>query len=207
MISWRTGVTVSLLALTWVAVFCAGEREPEELQRPLSSLPEEIDGWTAIQDAKLDQQTESVLKASDYVYRSYQKDGRRADMFVAFYAMQRAGETMHSPKNCLPGGGWEIWNYDTVEIPVENESVEVNKYWIQKGRQRLLVLYWYQHADRIVANEYSAKAYLVWDAVTTGRTSGSIVRVTVPDQPDAEEAGREFASELIPMVRELLPGT
>ena len=205
MISYRTGVTAALLASTWVAVYSAGEREPEELRQPLSTIPEEIDGWIATEDAKLDEETEAVLKATDYVYRSYEKEGRRADMFMAFYAMQRAGEAMHSPKNCLPGGGWEIWNYDTVALPVEGEPVKVNKYWIQKGRQRMLVLYWYQHAQRVVASEYSAKAYLVWDAVTTGRTSGAIVRVTVPDQPDAEEAARKLAAELIPLAREVLP--
>lgn len=205
MLSWRTAVTATLLALTLFAVYSAGKREPELLAQPLSTIPEEIDGWRGVNDAKLDEQTESVLSASDYVYRTYQKDGRQVDMFMAFYAMQRAGEAMHSPKNCLPGAGWEIWNYDTVEIPVEGERVAINKYWIQRGRERMLVLYWYQNADRVIASEYSAKAFLVWDAVRTGRTSGSIVRVTMPDQPDAEEAGRKFAAELIPLVREVLP--
>ena len=205
MFSWRTGATATLLALTLFAVYSAGKREPEELAQPLSSIPEEIDGWKGVQDSKLDQETESVLSASDYVYRTYEKDGSKVDMFMAFYAMQRAGEAMHSPKNCLPGAGWEIWNYDTIEIPVQGEPVEINKYWIQRGRDRMLVLYWYQNADRIIASEYSAKAYLVWDAVRTGRTSGSIVRVTVADRPDAEEAGRRFAAELIPLVRGVLP--
>jgi EpsI family protein len=205
MVSWRTGATATLLALTFLAVYSAGKREPEQLKQPLSSIPEEIDGWTSVQEAKLDEQTEAVLSATDYVYRAYQKEGRRVDMFLAFYAMQRAGEAMHSPKNCLPGSGWEIWNYDTVMLPVEGQQVEVNKYWIQRGRERMLVLYWYQNADRVIASEYSAKAYLVWDALRTGRTSGSIVRITVPDQPDAEEAGRRFASDLIPLVRQVLP--
>jgi EpsI family protein len=194
-----------LLALTLFAVYSAGKREPQELTRPLSTLPETIDGWVSIQEGKLDEQTEAVLSASDYIYRAYQKDDRRVDMFVAFYAMQRAGEAMHSPKNCLPGSGWEIWNYDTVNLPVEGPPVEVNKYWIQRGRERLLVLYWYQNAERVIASEYAAKAYLVWDALRVGRTSGSIVRVTVPDQPDAEEAGRQFAAKLIPLVQRVLP--
>jgi EpsI family protein len=205
MFSWRTGATASLLALTLFAVYVSGKREPEELSQPLSTLPEEIGGWASVKDGKLDEQTEAVLSASDYLYRVYRKDGKQVDMFMAFYAMQRAGEAMHSPKNCLPGSGWEIWNYDTVELPVEGETVEVNKYWIQRGRDRMLVLYWYQNGERVIASEYSAKAYLVWDALRTGRTSGSIVRVTVADSPDAEEAGRKFAADLIPLVRNVLP--
>ncbi len=205
MISWRTGVTAALLSLTWLAVYSAGEREPEELRQPLSSIPRSVDGWETIEDTRLDEETETVLSASDYLYRAYSKEDKRADLFVAFYAMQRAGEAMHSPKNCLPGSGWEIWDYDTVELPSAAGPVEVNKYWIQKGRQRMLVLYWYQHAGRIVASEYAAKAYLVWDGIATGRTSGAIVRVTVPDSPDAEEAGRGLAAELIPLVHGVLP--
>ena len=198
-------VTALLLAATWTAVYAAGEREPESLRRPLATIPEQIGEWSAVQDTRLDEETEAVLKASDYIYRSYINAGSRADLFVAFYAMQKAGEAMHSPKNCLPGSGWEIWDYATTDLETANGPVEINKYWIQKGRQRMLVLYWYQHGDRIVASEYAAKAYLIWDAVASGRTAGSIVRVTVPDQPDAEEAGRQLAAKIIPLVREVLP--
>ena len=205
MTSWRTAATAGMLALTLFTVYSAGKREPEQLAQPLSTIPNQIGEWTSVEDAKLDRETEAVLKASDYLYRSYVSEAGQVNMFMAFYAMQRAGEAMHSPKNCLPGSGWEIWNYDTVELPVEGTTVEINKYWIQRGRERMLVLYWYQNSERIIANEYSAKAYLVWDAIRTGRTSGSIVRVTVADHPDAEEAARRFASELIPLVRQVLP--
>ncbi|MEZ5363176.1 MAG: EpsI family protein [Bryobacterales bacterium] len=205
MLTFRTSATAALLALTLFAVYSAGEREPQNLVEPLATIPEDIDGWKTIASSRLDAETENVLSASDYLYRTYEKDGQQADFFVAYYAMQRAGEAMHSPRNCLPGGGWEIWKYDTIGIPVEGREVQINRYWIQKGQSRLLVLYWYQNPDRIIANEYSAKAFLVWDAVRTGNTSGAIVRVSVPDFPEAEKAGRELAAEMIPLVDKVLP--
>lgn len=205
MLTFRTSATAAMLALTLFAVYSAGKREPQDLMQPLSTISEDIDGWKAVGSSKLDEETENILSASDYLYRTYEKDGARADFFIAYYAMQRAGEAMHSPRNCLPGSGWEIWKYDTVDLPVDGGTVAINKYWIQRGQDRMLVLYWYQNPDRIIANEYSAKAFLVWDAVRTGNTSGAIVRVSVADHPEAEKAGRELAARLIPLVDEVLP--
>ena len=205
--SWRVAASAALLALTLFAVFLAGKRSPQELARPLESIAETVGEWRAEGQSKLDEETETVLKASDYDYRVYGRGNERLDVFVAFYAMQQSGEAMHSPKNCLPGSGWEIWNYDTVPVAAANGSETVNKYWIQRGRDRMLVLYWYQSRRRVIASEYAAKVYLVWDALTTGDTSGSIVRITLPDHPEAEKAALEFASKLIPLVHDVLPAS
>ena len=128
MLTFRTSATAALLALTLFAVYSAGERQPQELVAALATIPEQVAGWKSISTSKLDQETENVLSASDYLYRTYEKDGHQADFFVAYYAMQRAGEAMHSPRNCLPGGGWEIWKYDTISIPVEGREVEIVSY-------------------------------------------------------------------------------
>jgi EpsI family protein len=127
------------------------------------------------------------------------------DFFTAFYALQEAGETMHSPRNCLPGSGWEVWRHDTADLIVEGKTVTLNHYGVQNGTRRMVVLYWYQTPERIVASEYYAKICLVWDAVLRSRTSGSIVRIVAPDQPDAVEAALEFAAEIIPQVQRCLP--
>ena len=203
--TWRVSATTVLLGLTLASAYSAGVRAPESLKRPLQELPADLGGWKMSSDNRLGEETESVLKASDYVIRGYAKDNRWLELFVAFYAMQRAGESMHSPRNCLPGAGWEMWDYDVTTIALDDRDVTVNKYWIQRGRQRLVVYYWYQSGGRIVASEYMAKVYQVWDAAIRGRTSGSIVRLILPDTEWSDAAAADFARQVIPNVDQILP--
>lgn len=202
----RTGAVAALLALTYVTVMWSGQRRPEELYQPLESIPMEIGDWTGRAGDRLTKGEEDVLRATSYIKRDYyREDGASADLFVAFYSMQQAGEAMHSPKHCLPGSGWEIWKYAQSSIPFEGNAAEINRYYIQKGQSRLLVLYWYQSYERVVASEYYAKICLVWDSVMKQRTSGSIVRVTVEDTPAGEKEALDLAAKLLPLVKNVLP--
>jgi EpsI family protein len=203
--SWRFNFTALSLVATLALTALSAAREPESLARPLDTLPREIGSWSGADNPALDRATESVLKASSYLSRKYRDGDKWLDFFTAFYALQSAGETMHSPRNCLPGSGWEVWKYDTVDVPVNGGSVTINRYGVRNGASRMLVLYWYQTSDRVVASDYYAKVCLIWDAVTKSRTSGSIVRLALPDQPWATEAGIDFASRVIPEIARSLP--
>jgi len=202
----RTGSLAALLALTYTAVMWSGQRSPEELYQPLETIPMEIGDWKGREGPALSTAEEDVLRATSYIKRDYyREDGASADIFMAFYSMQQAGEAMHSPKHCLPGSGWEIWKYAEATIPFEGEPAQINRYYIQKGQSRLLVLYWYQSYERVVASEYYAKICLVWDSVMKHRTSGSIVRVTVEDTPEGEKEALDLAAKLLPLVKDVLP--
>jgi EpsI family protein len=109
---------------------------------------------------------------------------------------------MHSPKHCLPGSGWEIWDYGSTEIATGGSDFKVNKYSIENSGDRRLVLYWYQSKGRIIASEYLGKVLLARDALFQNSTAGSIVRIIVPDQPGALDYARGFASDLIPQVQQ-----
>ena len=202
----KFAITAAMLGVTLAASALSERREPEPLVQPLRTIPLDLPGgWIGRDLDRLPEETEAVLNATSYVTREYTRDSRQIQFFVAFYAMQRAGETMHSPRNCLPGSGWEIWKYDTVTVDVDGEPVNINKYWIQRGRDRMVTYYWYQSGERVVANEYWAKACLVWDALARGRTSGAIVRLVLPDVDWAGKIGADFAAQIIPRVRATLP--
>jgi EpsI family protein len=129
----------------------------------------------------IDSEVQAVLKADDYVLRSYVTPaGKRADVFVAYYAVQKAGESMHSPKNCLPGSGWQPVLNDRVAVAGPDGPVEVNRYVVEKNGQRSLILYWYHSGKRIYASEYWGKAYLIADSARTGQRDGAIARIVLP---------------------------
>jgi len=190
--------TAALLAGTLYISNLTAKRVPEPLVRPLQEISRTIDGWSAVDEHKLDARVLKSLTPTDYVSRTYRKEHAELDLFIAFYAQQRAGESMHSPKHCLPGSGWEIWMQDSSQVPITGGRVEINKYSIQNAGTRMLMFYWYQSKNRVVANEYIGKVLLARDTLLTGLTSGSIVRIIVLDRPGADQDAVTFASTLIP---------
>jgi EpsI family protein len=133
------------------------------------------------------------------------------DLFIAYFPSQRAGATIHSPKNCLPGSGWFPVQADRITIHVPGHSAfPANRYLIAKGEERELVLYWYWAHDRAVASEYAAKIYLVTDAIRMNRSDGSLVRVSIPLLPhqtldSAQDRLLAFTKDIVPQINTYVP--
>ncbi len=198
--SWRYGATCLMLGSTLLASRAAMERRPGRLAQPLSSIGARIAGWEGADDPPLARRIADSLNATSYLSRTYRRHGGSIGFFVAFYANQRAGESMHSPKYCLPGGGWEMSNAGKATLHTGGRTVAINDYLLLQPGERARMLYWYQNKDRVIASEYAGKLYLVLDALRLGRTSGAIVRLTVADDPAAVQEAYRFAGEVIPQV-------
>ena len=153
-------------------------------RRALQEFPEELGAWRRRgPDARFDAATEAVLRADDYVSRDYMTaDNKMASLYVGYYNTQRVGATYHSPLNCLPGSGWELTEPATVKInPADGSpAFEANRYLLQNGTNRHVLVYWYQGRGRAVASEYWDKFYTVMDSVRRRRSDGSMVRVLIP---------------------------
>jgi EpsI family protein len=198
--------TTALLVGALVLGGMTARRIPETLAVPLDRIDAHISGWTFLSDQELPAGTLRQLKCTSYLSRTYQKGPgqkrpEQLGLFIAFYAQQRAGESMHSPKHCLPGAGWEIWKHDSAFVPVDGKLVEINKYSIQNSGTRMLMFYWYQSKNRVFASEYLGKMLLARDTFLTGHTAGSIVRIMLPDVAGADAEGVAFAAHLIPEVQ------
>jgi len=204
--SWPFVTTVLALAGVLTASRLSDHRQPQPLARPLDIIEKQIDGWTSTGDRTIDPEILAILKPTSYLSRNYRRNGRQVGLFISHYAMQRAGESMHSPKNCLPGSGWEIVESGSAHLSIHGRPVKVNKYAIQSGKDRMLVVYWYQSKGRIIAGEYWGKLCLVRDAILDGRTSGSMVRLLMADEPGALEDAQAFASHLIPRLQDCFGG-
>lgn len=178
----------------------------------LSAFPAEIGAWRQEGiDTRFDAQTESVLRADDYLSRDYARpDGAKANFYVGYYASQRNGATYHSPLNCLPGSGWTLDEPGIVSITPAGGGtpIEANRYIIQSGESRNLLIYWYQGRGRAVASEYWGKIYTVLDSVSRRRSDGAMVRVVVPvvkSDEDALQTGVELAAQAAPRLPDFVP--
>jgi EpsI family protein len=138
--------------------------------------------WHAVREGVIEPEEKEVLRADDYLSRNYAAPGKVASLFVAYFRSQRAGQTPHSPKNCLPGSGWTWSVSDTIRVNIRGraEAIEINRYIVSKGDEHAVVLYWYQSRDRVVAGEYRAAMFTAWDALRYNRTDTELVRVVTP---------------------------
>ena len=194
-------LTLLILSATLALAVWSDHRNPEILARPLDSVSSELGGWVSTRNEKLSEGIVATLDATSYLSRTYRKGPDELDMFTAFYARQKAGESMHSPKQCLPGDGWQFEGLRTVTVATSQGPVAINRSEIKKSGSRALLLYWYQSRKRVVTSEYQGKIFLVWDALFHADPAGSIVRVILPDRPDAEREGLEFAAQLLSEVQ------
>ena len=153
-------------------------------RRKLAEFPERLGNWTELgSDQRFDSETEGILRADDYLYRNYtSSDGKAASFYVGYYATQRNGATYHSPLNCLPGAGWTMGTGELVKISPENgkKPFLANRYIIQNGTEKQLMIYWYQGRGRSVSSEYWGKIYTVIDSIRLRRSDGAMVRIAIP---------------------------
>ena len=187
-------------------------REVIPVSPALSETPTSFGEWRMISEGVVEKEVQDVLKADDLLNRTYGSPAHPvpAYLFVAYFRSQRTGQAPHSPKNCLPGNGWVQQDAKTVYIPIEGrEPVEANLYVVAKGDSKSVVLYWYQSRDRTVASEYSAKFYVVADALRYNRTDTALVKVVIPvvgKQADAaEKTAIEFVQSFFKPLRQYFP--
>lgn len=206
------------LALTLVLAgqgalyYTAAAREAAPLNRPLADFPTQLGSWTMLRDAPLEDEVQAVLRADDTLNRVYgDASGRAVSLFIAYFRTQRFGQSPHSPKNCLPGSGWqpEETGFQDVAIPGAGRVINVNRYVVSHGDEKSVVLYWYQTRDRVVAAELWAKYWLVLDSIRYHRSDTSLVRLVMPvprdGQARAVDTGVRFIQILYPALRVYLP--
>ena len=204
----RAAIVVMLLAAAALGGTRARATETEVRRDPLATIPYELGPWTGRDAQPLPDDIVAVLGVDDYVQRIYVNDaGVPVNLYAGYYHSQRQGDAIHSPQNCLPGSGWRPVSSTTISVTAGGREVPVNQYVIQKGLAQQVVLYWYQGRGRVVANEYTNKALLMWDAARLNRTNGGLVRVIVPMTPgvDARREAAAFASALLPQLERLMP--
>jgi len=176
-------------------------------RRELKGFPKQLGTWEQSGgDGHFDNQTLAVLRASDYLLRNYRgPDGRAMNFYVGYYASQRDGATYHSPLNCLPGAGWVMNEPGTITISPEGRAPFVaNRYVIQNGLHKELLIYWYQGRGRAIASEYWGKVYTVVDSVRLRRSDGAMIRIMTPIN-GSESAALQAAIDLAAQSSTLLP--
>ncbi len=203
-----------IIILAASSLFLMPERKeliPDRKQ--FSEFPLEFDGWTGTLGT-LEQIFIDALKLSDYAMYNYvDKDGGTINFYSAYYDSQRKGASAHSPRSCIPGGGWRITSLDEriiENVKIGNVPLTVNRLVIEKGENKQLVYYWFQQRNRIITNEYLMKWYLFWDSMTKNRTDGALIRLTTflgagQNIKEADQQLEDFVKRISPVIPEYVP--
>jgi EpsI family protein len=206
---------VALILLVGTALFLEARNRGETFppRKALGTFPDQLGNWTGT-DVPIGKEIRDVLGPGDFMLRVYRRDDNSqppTDLFIAYFPSQRAGDTIHSPKNCLPGAGWSPVDSARIQLSVPGHApFPANRYVIAKGTDRLLVVYWYLAHDRAIASEYWAKVYLVTDSIRMNRSDGSLVRLTTRMVPgESADAAMTrllpFAGQVVPLLSEYIP--
>ena len=208
----RFVLAVMLLASAgWFLHSRKGEVVPRH--QSLEAFPRQLGDWvgTSLETPK---EISQVLGTGDLLSRNYLNaslSSSAVNLFIAYFPSQRIGDTIHSPKNCLPGAGWSPLASSKIAISVPGEPpLEVNRYLVAKGAERALVLYWYWAHGRAIASEYRAKYYLVKDSIRLNRSDGSLIRMVheLKEHENATVAEQQMVSligEVLPRLEPYIP--
>lgn len=176
-----------------------------------ASFPMNVGEWQGkrgrIEEIYLD-----VLKLDDYLMADYVNSGnKRVNFYVAYYSSQKKGESAHSPRSCIPGGGWQITELTQKVIDgvtINGFPLSVNRVVIKNGERKQVVYYWFQQRGRVITSEYFVKWYIFWDALTRNRTDGALVRLTTLASGDLSEADKllsEFSRDIVDPLKNYVP--
>jgi EpsI family protein len=176
---------------------------------PWSQFPTEIAGWQTVTESPMEAESLASLQPDDYLDRNYVSKKRQGivNLVVVYFRTRRSGRAPHSPQWCLPGAGWKAVSSRVVNLPQRGESglQAINEYIVQKGAERLLVVFWYHQGSHVVTNDVVAQMYALPEMILHGRTDTALVRIIVPfanDQSDpARDAAFEFVHDAFPLIR------
>jgi exosortase D (VPLPA-CTERM-specific) len=179
-------------------------------RQSFAEFPLRLAGWRGVR-SPLDPVYQDALKLNDYLLTDYYRaDGDPVNVWIAYYDSQRKGQSAHSPRSCLPAGGWEFASLETRRLAIPGGTLRVNRGVIAHGADRQLVYYWFQQRGRVVTNEYAVKWYIFWDALTRNRSDGALVRLITPlprgmPEVDADRELTRFAATLFAVLPRYIP--
>lgn len=177
---WQSYIPAVVLLAGCAFIWQTHSQRAMPLAAPLTSILPAIPGYQTV-DQHVSDEERRIAGMTDYVARAYVHDSAsQFQTLVSYYDRQGQGKTIHSPRNCLPGAGWEVLRGDARPIDVDGSRYVVNHYTIKNGARTAVVYYWYQGRGRVVSNEYAVKWNLLRDAALLGHTEEALVRVVVP---------------------------
>ncbi|MBC7941910.1 MAG: VPLPA-CTERM-specific exosortase XrtD [Chitinophagaceae bacterium] len=202
------------LAAACVYMLASPQRDQSPPARQaFSAFPMELPGGWRAQSERIGADVLAILALDDYFMANYSRvDEPPVNFYTAYYASQSGGGSTHSPRTCLPGGGWAMTDLKTVDVALPAAAgatlapLRVNRVLIQQGDSRQLVYYWFRGRGRQLTDEFEVKWFILSDGITMNRSDCALVRLITPlaRNEDVQRADRRL-TDFLAQVQPLLP--
>ena len=209
----RFSTVIILFGLTCICMHFSQSARIVPISKELSQFPKQIGKWEVVSSRELSESTVKMLGVDDYVdYQYASEDGTIINLYISYFSSVGVTGGYHSPRNCLPGGGWQIASLSTMQLKKSDsfKSVGVSSMVVQQGVNKQIILYWYQNRGRIIASEYWEKFFLVIDAIFKRRRDGSFIRIMAPihngNFVETEAQLGDFAEKTLNLLEGFIPG-
>lgn len=150
----------------------------------------------------------TILGLTDYLLADFTDGSSSVSLYIGFIDTQRKGFVPHSPRACIPGGGWEITEARRHEFKYGDKTIPVTRLLISLRDKKQVVYYWFRQRGRDMSNEYEMKYYLLRDSIFMNRTDGAIVRFSLPERqspPATDAEAQRFMNSLYPALPAYIP--
>lgn len=206
--TWRFIVLFVLIALAGGYVYTRAE-VAVPVNQPLNEFPQRAGDWMMTGQARFDERVLAVLLPTDYLSRSYANDAdERVSLYIGYHGGGPDSGPIHSPKQCLPGSGWNRLHAESRDLQVANGSMSYVQAVYQKDLQKQMFLYWFQVRDQFLTNEYVLKLAMAKNSFLSNRRDSSFIRLSImvdENEAEARRIGEDFIQAFLPAIREYLP--
>jgi len=205
---WRFYLLFVILGLTALLVHTRSE-VAVPINKPLNQLPLRAGDWVMNNEAHFSEQVLEVLKPTDYLSRNYtDSKGDQLALYLGFHDGGPKSGPIHSPKQCLPGSGWNRLHEEVRSVEIDGHKIPFVSAVYQKDQQKQLFLYWFQVRDEVLTNEYALKLAMIKNSLLVNRRDSAFIRLSLmvtKDESLALETGEQFMRDFIPLINTILP--
>lgn len=177
--------------------------------RPFVEFPITHQGWVMVGQSTLSENVLGVLKPTEYLSRRYARpDGARVDLYLSFFNGSKDSGSIHSPKHCMPGGGWTELASGTVDVDIGGKTITLARAVYGLGDARELLLYWFDVRGQTLVDEFSLKFMEIVGSALHRRRDQSFIRISVPvgvDDGVAMTQCVDFLRDFYPEIRKFIP--
>jgi|LGOV01.1.fsa_nt_gb EpsI family protein len=179
------------------------------VNRSLTEIPKKQGDWRMVSQTRFDDQVLEVLKPTDYLARSYvDRAGNRVGLYLGYHGGGPESGSIHSPKHCLPGSGWQEVSTEVSQMAVAEQNINLVRAVYQNGYSRELFVYWFQVKGKTLANEYSLKLAEIVNSIFYNRRDSAFIRLSVSYEGDPNQAialAESFVQDFYPHIAAVLP--
>lgn len=170
-----------------------------------ADMPLTIANWVG-QREEIPQYVTDLLRPKDIFSASYVNGrGQSVHLLFDFFISDGSFGGPHSPRNCLPGSGWQIIKVEERSISINGMTIPAGRFRIRLNERQQVMDFWYVTSYGATASDYVFKLYSMLGSLSLKPREVAFIRFTAPGDPKSVEALDEFEKLIIPEIYSRLP--